>query len=513
MHQAWIVAGAFVAWDAAKRFGNSPSTRASTTRDRYVAATVVYTAANLVAYAIIAGSPELLRTFAPRPIEDALARESTTAVTPFLAALITTTLLPQTPILADVDAWLRRSIQEVFSIPYRAILLSRQLRGSRFSVPGEYRAEVREFMRGEGFSPAHISFEDDGSSYWLWTRLSTLVVELRGWDERARRIAAFYRTFRDEHESIQASYHRLAKRAARIADLELAMTPTTDARMAAALEELRATSDQQATQLHRALCDFISRAVLMCRMTEKNRTAELRAMGFEIVPGPAMFHRLLTLFLAFLVFYEALLLSSFDPTRFDATGRPPSASFFALLGVMISVTYCSAVFWGLYFRTQHGRTDPSEERPVGVYVSAGLAAAGFSLLCNFSLRLLFADTIYDAATVALGKWPWCLLAFTTAVVTAFHCDTYTSNRRWPLVEGLSQAAITVAAGFGTYHLLLIFGSHPAPELWRVLFAAVVVGGSIGVTVPRWHRSIGRTSSGSSAANIQGVERDTAALAA
>ena len=138
------IGGIFVLVSAWSRF-NTPSTnRSSTTFFRFASGLILYVAASLLFYSVLAFSQDVLQ---PMLQEIHPPKFVSSLSSPFVAALLLTVLLPRVPLLNEIDSRARSSIHRLVSIPTEALRLSRRIAATRTS----WWTFVRTRMRGSNY--------------------------------------------------------------------------------------------------------------------------------------------------------------------------------------------------------------------------------------------------------------------------------------------------------------------------------------------------------------------------
>ena len=260
-----------------------------------------------------------------------------------------------------------------------------------------------------------------------------------------------------------------------------------------ALRELKTAFEDEATALEKNWCEFVSRGMLKCRLTEGLRRIELRRMGFHISEtGDAVEENLWGLFLAILAYF-VFMMTVFGPKAI------PQVEHRITLAVMIASSYMVAIVSALHFAGRDERTrDRIEEarvRPFRSYLEAGLVAGVCATILSLAWSLTLTWNLIGALSILRRTWPWSLLAFATSFITRFNFDTRTArNTAW--LEGLGQGVVSALVVGAVIWLLNqvwqttgVCKQCEIPYLPKAMFNGLVVGFGIGFCVPRWYRML------------------------
>jgi hypothetical protein len=487
----WLLASVFVVIQAVVRFNTPPSSRSMTTPSRYYTCASVYAAMTLLGSVILALSPDVVEWVGAGNIIPADARDRA----PYVAALVMTVLLPRIPQLTEFDRWLRGRLHDLAAIPYEAIRLSTRLRTANFLIPEPVQQSVRDLLVDHGFDASDVHFEPPlgsapSEAKYLWTKLSAFVHYLRAWkDGTDRRFSGFLRAFSSELEAIEAQYALLGGKARRLFPL-IASNSTVEPERAA-IRELTTNFRREVVALQKAILDFISRAMLSARRTERSRLDALRELGFMLGEDSLrpLFDKIAVLFLALSAVFFVTIVVLGSP-NFPLSRR-------LLFVPVLAVIYCVAVIWAL--APKRKRPESAERgRPVASYLSAAIGAAFSAVLFSVLMEVLYWRRLPDVLGRLPFLWSWSLLSFVTCLVTTFHADNRSGVRwgrvdlRW--IEGASQACATAVAASVVYFLLSQLNQQcqgascrPPPPLWRMLLNGGVIGFVIGTLVPTWYR--------------------------
>lgn len=498
-----VIVGVY-AWE---RFNTPPTNRASTTAGRYHTSALAYLGVSLLSYWLFTRYPQLLVYVKPAegaPID--LPSDQTQTSSAVVVAMLLSALLPKIPVLAHLDCKLRAFLQDLAEIPMEAIRLSKLIRRARFNPYEQAREAIRSGLLSRGFDVEDIVFDtgDDRrahSPHALWVRVTALKLGIESWEDQ-RGFAGFIQRRREEYKALERRYEQITEVAKNCFSLlRAAHAGDACAPLADAVGKFRANFVDQAEELAKDLSLFAAHGVLQCQLTHGTRCQALKAMGFEPPPPPETtpsglsVNRVLTLF----VILVPLLLINFIIFQPHDTGRQGRLVMVTMIGTIDTLAVVCALYpkgqWEFFRRGE------DSTRPMAGYVISGLAAVALAIPINLAFKtlILLGETTGDTWALALAwnhfverSYPWMLMAFTSAVTTAFMADNQPSRRlsarhlRW--LEGIGQAVVSIlAAILVLWWLRDIRPEGDLPNTFGVLRNAVIAGFVLGFLVPSWYR--------------------------
>lgn len=126
-------------------------------------------------------------------------------------------------------------------------------------------------------------------------------------------------------------------------------------------------------------------------------------------------------------------------------------------------------------------------RPIRAYAMSAAAVFGFSFVASTAVGALFGGDIGWALEQVRNKWPWSLMAFTTALVTAINIDNpVRQGLRW-IETGIQASAAAIAIAIVRSLLALACHTCFLPPLIPLVVSAALTGAVIGFCVPTWYR--------------------------
>ena len=239
--------------------------------------------------------------------------------------------------------------------------------------------------------------------------------------------------------------------------------------------------------------DFISRGVLHSGTTKQSRARKLCELGFEVAPER---HFTLNQILTVISCLFVILLAGFT-----FLGRRIGVDFEEqiLLVALITTNYSLAVICAVVPKShwRFAQRNERNERPVAFYLAAGFLAVLMGVPAGLGFRQLTYGDLSLAIDGLLSEYPWYLLTFVTAAITAFQLDNKDTDEngvrrsylRWLEGAGQCLAMILVTLFVVGYALP---GVAADPSKVPPLLGPVVINGSvalfIGLFVPSWYRN-------------------------
>ena len=208
----FLIGAIFVVFHTMGRFNTPKTSRSGTTAGQYYVAETCYVVFFVILYWILARSPDVLSQLGVPITEKAGGFAS-----PFLAALCLTLLLPNIPVLSEMDRRARHWLHQIAAIPSEARRLSRTLQSCAWTISEEERPRVRLDLLGMQVQPKHVCFDSPATNAptyprYLWTKVSALMRELNTWRNDTN-FGSFLTEFKDEHERLQRRYQGLQQHA------------------------------------------------------------------------------------------------------------------------------------------------------------------------------------------------------------------------------------------------------------------------------------------------------------
>jgi hypothetical protein len=300
-----VIAGVLVTGFAWARFAAPGIAQVATTQMQFYWSRAAYVLAALACYAVLAKALAASIVFAE------LAGGS--APSPYVAALLMTTLLPHFPGIAAIDRAVLRLFHALGSMPVELARLAETLEHAPYVAPGRFQRAIVEYVHASGWPPAlvdELRFVDGDSARARFTRNLSLYVEIQHL-KASPRFRRFFAEFAAETEAFEREFAKFAAQSAAFFAFSSSV-PADRQRALAALTEARRTFKSQCADVNRLLALFLARALLKSSWASSDVDEHLKNLGFATVA-----------------------------TR--SPGLPPLSTF-ATIGVYI-VVMCAAGMW------------------------------------------------------------------------------------------------------------------------------------------------------------------------
>lgn len=498
-----------VAFHAWQRFSTPSSNRSSTRQSLYWSAGFGYVLSALLLFVLLSQVLQLesMRALLLHNLQPNEQRQTATFSAPLLATLILTTMLPQVPVLRQVDGWLLNCFLTMGSIPAEVKRLAEVLRPENLEVTPRDLERLRSLIDAETFLPEglkeHLRADRPEEGIGASQYRLTCVLRLYAAIDELRTQRAYARFFSERAEEFERLQQDLADFAAR-SNAGLGFFARLRAEQGGAIyEEIARDRREEYRKASRAMFQtlalFLARAVLRSQSAPPQLTEALSRAGFRGEPPLAVdfpVHSLAGLALLLLVLMLAadVLLRTFVVS--DASeGRRPYAPFLVALGHTLAVGL--TVF--LMQRYSWFRRRPGGERPYLAYVLSGLAggvAAG-------ALAALFIALDTRTLPIDLSKHrifsPLVVLSAALSFAIAYCCDTSTpATRTAALRRSVDAALCSVATALAAVLLIHVLPdvspAQRAPEdrkalvLLSIVALVATVGGLFDAFVPHMVRT-------------------------
>lgn len=454
-----VVAASFVLVYSATRFNTPPTCRSSTTALRYHTAAMAYAFVGLLLFWVLTASPTVAASLLKgTKIELSWLKDT------LLVALLVTVLLPELPVLRQLEAQLRGKLHQMAAIPAEVRRLTNVLKQSRWEVPKNQIEELQGRM-GERGLPLDV---ERRSMCYLWTKLSSLMITLERWSAQPR-VASFLFSFQEDYDRIKEGYALIERRAARLVDRDRKRA------MAIADPHGEMTFKEDCAELLNQIYTLISRGVLRCRATERSRTEALKAAGFsfeESVFSSLTYNHYAALLLALTGVFSLVFLT------YATTGPQQELSKVVMVPVIIVTAVACAIVPKAWFK---GARWDGGMRPYAAYIASGIAAVVLGAIVSMPFRCFMSP---DPIQHFLDNSAWLVVTFVATVVMSFHADNRPNTWGSRLREkecGITAAALATASSVP----INFIESLPGPFI--VAPTCAVVGAVLGGLVPHWYR--------------------------
>lgn len=503
----WVASILLVIYFTNARFDTPRHNRSSTTRAQFRFAQISYVLSAVALFAVLATvlttSPNVLKAFhVPGEMEPFLNGLSS----PLLAALVMTTLLPQFPGLAQIDAGLLKYFQDMGHIPGAVKQLAGKLIQRSLKIDDESFQRMNDFLRDrmdqeKGVLPEDLNLDGSKPTGYKFTRMLHFHMRLQ-----ALRLDPRYEPFVNWHDADLAAAFKAVDEILTVADkffpLSRAYDPNTSSKaFDQTLHELKKSFRLQIDSANVRLAELAARAVLLCERSENERRRRLEWLGLpeqetvgQLLPPDRVVAVLSMVFLA--LFFGATLLAKLDPK----SALPTNRAF--LMASMVATIYGVAIMGAILPKHRwHFALPGPQGRPVSAYLLSGvLSVAGAALvtllfkvaMCFDPRSAMFFDVQRALRDFAIS-YPWLAMTFVATVLLASLCDDYFGRSvpgwlRW--AEGAAAAAILAVTAVFVHSWLADIprpDDRPLPSLKRALVFSAMVGFILGAWVPHWYR--------------------------
>ena len=487
----------FVLFYAGTRFNTPATNRSSTTAGRYYVGLLLYCLVGICLYITLVTFPNLLNfTMYGQQIGGDAATSKISL--PLFVALLLTVLLPKIPLLSSADKWVCTQLQNMAAIPWEVLRLSAELRKFKLEFsPGE-QAVVQQILESDGFDPKDIIFELTETARSDWTRVTALLQKVEDWGTD-RRMASYLLTSSSDLEKLHDRHQALSLKAKtcfrlRDEDRQAGMTRKTHQAMLSYEEDFA----EHVKQLRKDILEFIARGVLRSELTRRGLESRLNSMGFQI-NWPESPFSLNQLLLVFAVICVVMLPGFIFYGRKDMSFE----SLLIRLG-LVGFTYVVAVACAVLPKTRwsFAQVKTGEMRPIAFYFVAGLMSAGISLATSIVVQAISLHSLDWSFQRACLTYPWQLVSFATAFITAMMADnprvTRVSSLAQRSLEGLGQGVLMLGVSYLTCIWLsqrlelyksvdLRYLKYGVPRPLMTTIMGGLVGVVIGFLIPTWYR--------------------------
>ena len=494
-----VLGGVFVLFHSGTRFNTPTTNRSSTTAARYFMGLFLYCLVSIGVYALLVAFPHLLG-FAQYGQQLGTDASFNRISLPLFVALLLTVLLPKIPILSSADKWVYEQLKYVSAIPGEVIRLSAELRKDDLKIAIEEQEGVRQQLENDGFDPKDIVFEQNKSPMSVWTNLMVLFQKVEAW-KSDRRMTGYIASSQIELQKLRDRKQLLVSKAKTCFHLlNEDIQGEASRKTHEATVRYREDFTERADQLTQDLFDFIARGVLRTELTDGAREHRLKAMGFSLDwPDEFSLNELLLFFGVVCI----VMMSGF--VLFGAAFTKLSFEAMLIRAIMISVIYSVAVACAVLPKTKwsFARSEEGEVRPIGFYLVAGLMSAAISQLTGLFFNVLLTHRLDWALQRTRLTYPWLLMSFATALITAAMVDNpqlqTISAKRQRCLEGLGQGVLMLAVSSLTYIWLqqrlyvdfkdvdLKYLDYELPPLITIVVMGTIIGFVIGFFIPTWYR--------------------------
>jgi hypothetical protein len=268
-----VIAGFLVTGFAWARFPAPGIAQVATTQMQFYGSRAAYVLAALAFYAALAKAIAATAAFA------GLAGGS--APSPYVAALLMTTLLPHFPGVAAIDRAVLRLFHALGSMPVELARLAETLEHAPYVAPGRFQRAIVEYVHVGGLPPSlvdELRFVDGDSARARFTRNLSLYVEIQHL-KGSPRFRRFFAEFAAETAAFERDFAKFIAQSAAFFAFS-ASVPEDRQRALAALKDARRTFKSQCADCNRLLALFLARALLKSSWASSDVDEHLKNIGF-----------------------------------------------------------------------------------------------------------------------------------------------------------------------------------------------------------------------------------------
>lgn len=305
-----------------------------------------------------------------------------------LVALFMTVFMSKIPLIARFDEAIRDEFRHRASMSSIAANLSHLLESAPLNLSSEKRKRIVKDLQEQEIERKDVTFENDGSPQYLWTRISVLLDSLKSWETDST-YRNFVARFRGEWESLieESELHE----AKAIRCFRLGCVAGKDEKLISALKDCRHHYAEQLNGLMRQLSDFMGRGIAHSRRNAEARRAALVSIGIDArVNVGYTYHQISWLFAMALVVtivvpmlvdvVGSFFLSNVANSETDTKGNISLQAYM----FKIAFSYACAGFVALYIRYRKGSSPgDAQNRPWGRYLVTGLLAVVAATMIGF----------------------------------------------------------------------------------------------------------------------------------
>jgi hypothetical protein len=400
---------------------------------------------------------------------------------PLVVALALVGLLPNVPVLKDLELAIRRFAHRRAFIPAAARATAERLTVAKFDFTQYCGREALGSEEMGGVAPSDFATER-GSIEYNWARLCCLCYALRlREDEEAEALDRnLLKAYRRDVESI---YERRSLLASQIAQFR--QHPDD----AVLRRELRAKIRDSLEKLY----ILIGCSTRLCGKSRAKVDAVLRAFGFELEPVRTEPHQGDVMIVGLAVMTGFVLAVCFAASEIGKLGlwqpspdfptRPYDAfiwSFSTLLTHGVAILTADRIRGAMLRSERWYDADDPLRRPVANYIRIGIvcAAVGYVVMVAFGVTQQ-----PPTWAMAQGAAPYAMMPAVTGAFYAAHVDNAELNRRPSRrFEILSQAFLTSAVGLVASDVWVNLGGAAWPSGIDFVVLVGILGIAIGASL-------------------------------
>lgn len=492
----YIFAGFIVAIHACHRYGTPSTNRASTTKAQFYLTGGLYVFCAIMLYAALdrlLAVPGFSKFLAFGSNGDlGLDAEMPRA---FLAALLLTSLLPNIPMLNQVDRALLGFFQRLGSIPTAVRSLTKTLIDSDYSPPGKIRELIRsgKLVCVPKMLAKNLNFEAKQSPRATFTRDIALYAQIDSL-RSGLQFSGFFQEYTDAFTALTMRVSDLSDQA----NVLFALPSRVSSDAASTHDALKTSFDKACAILYEDLCNFFARMLLHSSWSLDSLQRRLTELGFQQVQSPPKILRNSIISTGLFVF-AAFTIGMTIYHGLD--GKPPQHAVprWVLIATVVAINHSVAALIAIAPKAHWSMTPGASmgpgERPIFTYLLAAVASGISAMVVIMASQFIWERDLYVVWEHYRLQYPWTfapmISCFSIAMLCDSHFDSIFGPKHCRFVEGITLAAIMSVGGYIIWYWIGNIAAEAAtrhPPFFPVLMATCI-GMILGYNLPHAYRQM------------------------
>jgi hypothetical protein len=424
-----------------------------------------------------------------------------------VAALMLTTLLPNFPLLRDVDSSILRFFHRMGSIPFCAQLWARQMENA-FAFAPDAGSAMRDYIHNAPHLPDSLARElrtdpEADQMRFRFTRNLAVYVALSSLKGRLR----FADDYPDDVAAFEKDMSTYFTQCVGFLALTGKLSPQELDEVSESVQKFRTLN----LEAYEELRLMLARVLLYSCGGETEITGRLNRIGFALDRATPIAVPLNLLTKDMIGVVVLFLSGTVVPYALFSTNQLSLGKAIAI-GILVSINDCIAAVFALLPKELWSFADIrcTRERPYLSYVLSAILALTISLPVSYAFYLYRTHFMADSFPVLpfAGQCKWLLSSSVLAFALAFACDNRfgaDEEPRW--LRWAEGAGIAALMGVAAYVVVLwmapdraaLYAGGPMPALRMPILLNAGIGALFGATVPHWYRSTARRMKAAAAA--------------
>lgn len=489
---ATAVCSFVVALYAAKRYDTPETNRLSTTRSLFQLSRAGYVATSLVLFFVLSEvvlMPGVLPFLGLEDFQKTIAEYS---APPVLAAVLLTTLLPNTAVVSTADAWILKYFQSLGRIPNGVRILADELSPEAQLLNDTDVAKLRDWVVSDGDVPSDlaksVNADRSETTRGSLTRVLLLYLELQNL-EALPLYATPFRTRQETWRAIKADFQVFVIQSQAFFVLFDQLPRLEGTAGENALKKANRCYREICQNTHRRMVEFLAQLLLVVEGTEPRISTRLRSIGFDIPMPPCRVQVGPFLFIGVMMIIAILGVISVAPPT-PGQHPLPLAVTAILIGTTRLIGLLAAVLPKL--RWSAFRPDSSGNFPYMAWLESAALAGVLSFLIERAALAVAHQAL--AAAVDFAHYPFspmAPMAFASSLSIAILCDVDLRMGRG-LVRSVTEGmlcgfAMTVCIFICTHVLDIPAATEGQAPSWLPAVLSFFLGFASGFFVPYFYR--------------------------